>query len=156
MKFAIRILCLLTLLLTLCIPVLAAPPIDGGPVTSPFGPRWGRDHKGVDIGVPEGTPVVALSMAIVKGPLTVVLATGSQLPIPVPAKSGFSVIYLTPLKAVPVATSTKEMSSVLLVVLLIIMIQLALTTTPLGIIFMQNIIPMGTTLIMGRSTRSPI
>ena len=95
-------------------------------------------------------------MAIVKGPLTVVLATGSQLPIPVPAKSGFSVIYLTPLKAVPVATSTKEMSSVLLVVLLIIMIQLALTTTPLGIIFMQNIIPMGTTLIMGRSTRSPI
>ena len=59
MKFAIRILCLLTLLLTLCIPVLAAPPIDGGPVTSPFGPRWGRQHKGVDIGVPEGTPVVA-------------------------------------------------------------------------------------------------
>lgn len=59
MKFAIRIRCLLTLLLTLCIPVLAAPPIDGGPVTSPFGPRWGRDHKGVDIGVPEGTPVVA-------------------------------------------------------------------------------------------------
>lgn len=46
MKFAIRILCLLTLLLTLCIPVLAAPPIDGGPVTSPFGPRGDGTIKG--------------------------------------------------------------------------------------------------------------
>ena len=58
MKFAIRILCLLTLLLTLCIPVLAAPPIDSGTITDPFGSRGGK-HKGCDVGVPEGTPIVA-------------------------------------------------------------------------------------------------
>src|SRR5204862_6698865 len=28
-----------------------------GPVTSPFGTRWGRMHTGVDIGVPYGTPI---------------------------------------------------------------------------------------------------
>ena len=30
-----------------------------GPVTSPFGTRWGRMHTGVDIGVPYGTPIRA-------------------------------------------------------------------------------------------------
>jgi murein DD-endopeptidase MepM/ murein hydrolase activator NlpD len=30
-----------------------------GPVTSPFGMRWGRMHEGIDIGVPEGTPIHA-------------------------------------------------------------------------------------------------
>ena len=30
-----------------------------GPVTSPFGMRWGRTHEGIDIGVPEGTPIHA-------------------------------------------------------------------------------------------------
>lgn len=30
-----------------------------GPVTSPFGERWGRMHDGIDIGVPEGTPIHA-------------------------------------------------------------------------------------------------
>ena len=30
-----------------------------GPVTSPFGMRWGRMHEGIDIGVPSGTPVAA-------------------------------------------------------------------------------------------------
>jgi murein DD-endopeptidase MepM/ murein hydrolase activator NlpD len=30
-----------------------------GPMTSGFGPRWGRMHEGVDIGVGEGTPVAA-------------------------------------------------------------------------------------------------
>ena len=30
-----------------------------GPLTSPFGPRWGRLHAGIDISLPEGTPLRA-------------------------------------------------------------------------------------------------
>ncbi len=30
-----------------------------GPLTSPFGPRWGRNHNGVDIGGGQGTAIVA-------------------------------------------------------------------------------------------------
>lgn len=31
----------------------------GGPITSPFGSRWGRLHAGIDIGAPYGTPIRA-------------------------------------------------------------------------------------------------
>ena len=32
-----------------------------GPVTSHFGPRWGRLHAGLDVGAPSGTPVVSVA-----------------------------------------------------------------------------------------------
>jgi murein DD-endopeptidase MepM/ murein hydrolase activator NlpD len=33
-------------------------PVDG-PISSPFGMRWGRLHAGIDISVPAGTPIRA-------------------------------------------------------------------------------------------------
>ena len=36
-----------------------------GPVTSPFGPRWGSFHYGIDIGVPYGTPIAAAAAGTV-------------------------------------------------------------------------------------------
>lgn len=34
-------------------------PVIGALLGSPFGPRWGRHHDGIDLGAPEGTPVYA-------------------------------------------------------------------------------------------------
>ena len=36
-----------------------------GTVTSPFGYRWGRMHEGIDIGAPDGTPIVAATSGTV-------------------------------------------------------------------------------------------
>ncbi len=40
-------------------------PIQGAPITSGFGDRWGRLHAGVDLGAPIGTPIVAASSGTV-------------------------------------------------------------------------------------------
>jgi murein DD-endopeptidase MepM/ murein hydrolase activator NlpD len=39
-------------------------PVDG-PVTSPFGMRWGRMHTGIDIGAPTGYPILAAAAGTV-------------------------------------------------------------------------------------------
>lgn len=36
-----------------------------GPVVSPFGPRWGRLHAGIDIAVPAGVPIYAAGSGVV-------------------------------------------------------------------------------------------
>ena len=43
-----------------------------GPLTSLFGSRWGRSHQGIDIAGPIGTPIYALTDAVVEeaGPAT--------------------------------------------------------------------------------------
>ncbi len=47
-------------------------PIQGAPITSGFGPRWGRLHAGLDFGTPSGTPIYAASngTVIATGPVT--------------------------------------------------------------------------------------
>ena len=47
------------------VPRLALPLRPMPPISSPFGPRWGRLHGGVDFPVPLGTPVYALADGVV-------------------------------------------------------------------------------------------
>jgi len=44
----------------LCLPVGGKPNLTSG-----FGPRWGRDHRGVDFAAPAGTPVLAAAKGTV-------------------------------------------------------------------------------------------
>jgi murein DD-endopeptidase MepM/ murein hydrolase activator NlpD len=37
----------------------------GGPVVSPFGPRWGRMHEGIDIAIGAGNPISASAAGVV-------------------------------------------------------------------------------------------
>lgn len=41
------------------------PVATGGTITSLFGPRWGTNHNGLDIGCPEGTPILAGESGVV-------------------------------------------------------------------------------------------
>jgi murein DD-endopeptidase MepM/ murein hydrolase activator NlpD len=47
-----------------CGPLRLASPVKGT-VTSPYGPRWGRNHDGLDIAAPSGTPIRAAECGIV-------------------------------------------------------------------------------------------
>jgi murein DD-endopeptidase MepM/ murein hydrolase activator NlpD len=47
-----------------CGPLRLSAPVKGT-VTSGFGPRWGRNHEGLDIAAPSGTPIRAAECGIV-------------------------------------------------------------------------------------------
>lgn len=78
-------------------PTQAAPPSaagliwpTGGIVTSPYGPRWGRLHRGIDINAPTGTPIVAAKAG------TVVFAGdngGFGLNVIIDHGQGFATVY---------------------------------------------------------------
>lgn len=38
---------------------------SGGPLTSTFGPRWGRTHRGIDLGAGYGAPIYAVTDGVI-------------------------------------------------------------------------------------------
>lgn len=77
-----------------------------GPLTSPFGPRWGRNHNGVDIGGGEGTAIVA------SRPGTVVTAISSCHPTSSWGCGGGFGNYVTVAHASGMATIYAHLASV--------------------------------------------
>lgn len=71
------------------IPGVAVAPTTG-PITSPFGPRWGTFHNGTDFGVPIGTPIFAAKSGTVvaSGP-----ASGYGLWIRIQTDDGYLLEY---------------------------------------------------------------
>lgn len=47
-------------------PSFRWPLAAGGRLSSPFGPRWGRLHAGIDIAVPAGTDILAAAPGVVE------------------------------------------------------------------------------------------
>jgi murein DD-endopeptidase MepM/ murein hydrolase activator NlpD len=65
-------------------------PVTDAPITSGFGPRWGRLHAGVDFAAPVGTPVYAASTGTVlaAGP-----ASGYGQWVKISHRGGVSTVY---------------------------------------------------------------
>ena len=40
-------------------------PLPGGVLTSPFGPRWGSTHRGIDLAAEEGSPILSAAAGVV-------------------------------------------------------------------------------------------
>lgn len=62
------------------------------PITSPFGPRWGKFHKGIDLGIPERTPLLAMADGIVTGVGYEAGGYGHWITYKIPS-NGLNVIY---------------------------------------------------------------
>jgi murein DD-endopeptidase MepM/ murein hydrolase activator NlpD len=64
-------------------------PADG-PLTSDFGPRWGREHRGIDIGGSRGSPIVAAESGVV---LRAERNTGYGNNVIIDHGNGFTTLY---------------------------------------------------------------
>lgn len=62
----------------------------GGPVSSFYGPRWGRMHRGIDIAAATGTPIVSVASGVV---ITAGSGGGYGNVVIVDHGDGFSTIY---------------------------------------------------------------
>ena len=62
------------------------------PITSPFGPRGDRFHKGIDLGIPERTPLLAMADGIVTGVGYEAGGYGHWITYKIPS-NGLNIIY---------------------------------------------------------------